>query len=188
AGRGKARGGRGVLWKWRNNNTPASTIYGRWYSYYSANWVRGIFEKHAIFLRGAPTITADEHAFWVNGHSVAPWEGTAAIVNGNNIYRPQNMNGTQNYRLGAWQCFEVRLTLNSTGSVADGIVEAWIDGVPQWSYPNAQLWQSGTPGPNFNNIEFSAYYNCVGSIGGTTGCHSDPSNAHPDMVRYVDKV
>src|SRR3972149_953965 len=91
-----------------------------------------------------------------------------------------NVNGgTYTPGLNQWYCWEIHIIYNTTPTGTDGLVEAWVDDVLRYSYPNVNI---NNPVALMNGMILSGYWN-----------QSTPDNAcephcwtHPEMFRWFD--
>jgi hypothetical protein len=88
-----------------------------------------------------------------------------------------------------WYCMEVHLRYNTGSNSFDGALEAWIDGVQYWNYPNAHI--STVANDNMQGIEYITYWNCGGP--GGNDCHGPQAPdfldfTHPAISRYIDGI
>lgn len=159
---------------------PASvrTIYLRWYTKWSQNWVWSpVATKHMETVRGSAG--ADNHLFWSGASGDGPqfiWGYSPMLL------YPQNVNAPSVViQPNRWYCFEVRITLNSATSASDGYLQGWIDGVMHVEYPNAMLSNQNVSA--VSGFFVSGYWNCDGNA----DC-SDPIYSHQRMYRWHDNL
>jgi hypothetical protein len=171
------------------------TLYYRWYEKYSPNYVWSpIATKHnesdADFETDVglfnfvgnqgfkqPVFTfVYRKQCWDSGITQGCW------------FRPNANGGFAQYNVNQWYCHEVHMTLNTASAATDGTLQAWIDGVLYWDYPNVNLKGYGHSGQVLNNTRHTgtlipSYWNC-NNDGDCTG----PGQAHPTIYRYIDNI
>jgi len=148
----------------------------RWYSKWSTSYTFSpIATKHVSFLPDSGG--QDHYIFWGQwGENILKH----GFQNAGGMVLEANLNGDFVVAKERWYCLEFRFTQNSSSTSADGTVQAWVDGVQHWEYPNRVL---DTKMPNLvNGFLLSGYWNCQGPL---FNC-DQPADMHPDMYRWHD--
>jgi len=173
------------------NNARFRTIYWRWYSKYSSNYVWSpIATKHnetftCCFngeVGGLGGSVQDNGWFMFTNNTGTRTPVMTYIFSRSVPYFTQNMNGMGQLNVNQWYCFEVRVTQNTCPTCNDGYVQGWIDGVQRIEYPNVNV----TPisNPVTNGFFVASYWNCDAN----EDCTSDPKYNHPTIHRYMDNL
>jgi hypothetical protein len=168
------------------------TVYYRWYTKYSANYIWSpVATKHNELVTcgySGGSCGSDNGLFhFVNGNRTPTiayiWARTGQVLP-SDVYFPQNMNFLDHFNTAQWYCLEVRVTMNTTTSNSDGYIQGWIDGVQRMEYPNVRLVaQAGAANMGSSGTLIPSYWNCDQN----ENC-SDPAYNHPTMHRYVDNL
>jgi hypothetical protein len=175
------------------NNASFSTVYWRWYSKYSSNYVWSpVATKHNETFTccfngqfgGLGGAVQDNGWFNFTSNTGARTPVMTYIFANNNTnpYFTQNQNVLSQLNVNQWYCFEVRVTQNTCPTCTDGYVQGWIDGVQRIEFPNVNV----TPisNPVTNGFFVASYWNCDAN----ENCTSNPQYNHPTIHRYMDNL
>ncbi len=166
---------------------PYRTVYYRWMTKYSPNYVwSAVATKHDEFYL-ASTGARTPQLMWYSGSGAQVTQNTPDIFLyatslGLNKAFSQNINSpaTPTVR-DQWYCMEVKITMNTCDTCLDGSLEGWVNGVQKFSYPNIATDTQGAR--TVKGLLMSSYWNCYS---GGDSCTGGAIDTHPLMYRWED--
>ena len=181
------------------DGVPRRTIYYRWYTKYSSNYVWSPeATKHNETLGLDPAVGpgaeygvfnfvgafgTPRQPLFTRAYSVGCLASPPILTECND--RPNMNGGFAQFNVNQWYCLEARITQNTGATANDGYFQGWIDGVQYWEYPNINMQSQHQANPKHFGILITPYWNCVpgGPLG--TDCSQSP---HPQITRYMDNI
>lgn len=173
------------------------TIYYRVWLKYPSNWVESPNGSKVIYAENDQGLGPRQEIMGARGAPEFPILERGFIGGVEQRVFPNINLSSANRNLGNWMCLEVRMTHESSKGSGDGYFQAWVNDVQVSEYPNMNFNGGGDPWPGsgvyYTDYLISSYWNCqcdparYPCNNNATAC-IDPVNAHPQMVRLVDRV